>query len=478
MEVIEAKQGFLSWNEKNFDDYLSRLDPEQKSALKILPLLFQTNDRLLPGYSGPDAPAGIYGYLPNTSVINEAKTFHDKFRYNQERPLKITIIESIYLQHNVLNDEMNLWVLHVEKLRPEQLSDLRDKCEKIKTWLLSRNVHVSTSVSTVKRLLKKTSPPAIFLDSFYFQSYLLAGKYPVWWLVPPEKENDYDAFVDHIITAKFVNSQEFLNLGRLGGLNHDDVLKLAIKHARNVYKSPELSFLELLLLMRKQRVLPEVDGVASVIKKKIYSNKKNYDEYSTHNVVADVLIKELEVLSQERTENKNPVVSHFKMFGLLSCYSNTASRKMLKTLSGDYKVSTRDVGVSEYLDFNKVLFSEVGEVYALLLDKCNAKNKADNKDSKLASLSNNMRSFLSKGESRVPVFITQNKTEFILDRMLLKHNIENDISDSWSLIMQMNEGEEKTISVFNDLISLIIWAWLNRVADRSTQISISCPKYW
>ena len=38
--------------------------------------------------------------------------------------------------------------------------------------------------------------PGLFLDGFYTESFLLAGKYPVWWLIPPELELHHADFID------------------------------------------------------------------------------------------------------------------------------------------------------------------------------------------------------------------------------------------------------------------------------------------
>jgi adenylate cyclase, class 1 len=476
MEVVDAKQAFNAWNEKNYENFVSRFEDEQQSALKLLPLFLQTNNRLLPGYNGPDTPAGIYGYTPAVSVVREAKKFHEKFRFNQERPLKNTIIESVFLQHDLLSDQIFLWVVHIEKLKSDQFDELENKILRIQTWLKSRDLNISTKLLTAKRLSKKSKPASIFLDTFYHSAILLAGKYPVWWLVPPEKEENYTEFVEHIKTARFVNSGEFIDLGGIVALSADDSLKLAIKHAQNIYKTPEISFLELLLLKQKQDGWPDIGGLAYNLKTKIFSNNKNYQEYYSNRIMLEELQDALDKYSKIKDLAGNNPVSYKKLFGLLSQYAHAASKSFLKEISDNYDVSPRGVGVVEYLDFNKILFSEIQTVYLSLLDQYDGQTSSGSKNEKLMILSQNILSFLSQRSDRIPVYVTQDKAEFVLGRMLLRHNIESAKSDSWSLIMELDEGEEKIISVFDNIITLIIWAWLNRVVDRSTQVSIQCPQ--
>jgi len=476
MEIIDAKQAFLGWNKKNFEYFVSLFEPEQQSALTLLPLLLQTNNRLLPGYNGANTPAGVYGYLPDASVINEARKSHEKFRFDQLRPLKNTIIESVFLQRDILTESLTLWVVHIDKLKSDQFDILENKIARIQAWLKSRNLNVNSKLLTAKRLSKKSKPAAIFLDDFYHQSFLLAGKYPVWWLVPPEKEEGYEDFVKHIKTARFVNAEEFLDLGGLSGLVADDILKLAIKHAQDVYKAPDISFLRLLLLKQKQDVWPKIEGLAYQLKRDVYSGNKNTEQFFSHNIVFEALQASIEERLHKQSLNGDLSVSYSKLFALLSYYTKTASTSFLMSLSEDIDMRPRDVGVSEYLNFNKILFSEIQAVYIDFINQYNRQTQHKSESTKLISLAKNIQSFLSQDKSRVPVYITQDKTEFILDRALLKHNVETGKLDTWSIIMELDEGEEKIIAVFDDLITLIVWAWLNRIVDRSTQISIKCPK--
>jgi len=476
MEVIDAKQAFASWNEKNFENFISQFESEQQSAFKLIPLLLQANNRMLPGYNGPDTPAGIYNYMPDSSVVNEARQINEKFRLGQDRPLKNTIIESVYLQHDVLSGQLTLWVIHIEKLKADQFDELENKIGRIQLWLKSRNVDINTKLLTAKRLSKKSKPAAIFLDRFYHGSFLLAGKYPVWWLVPPGKEEDYAAFVEHIKTARFVSSEEYLDLGGLTALDPDDCLKLSIKHAQNVYKHPEISFLELLLLKQKQNAFPGVNGLAYKLKERIYSENKNYQDFYSSQIVLDELQSSIKKHSKNKVDKGKKSVSYNKLFGMLSQYASSASKSFLKDLSGNFDMNLRGLGVAEYLEFNKILFTEIQAIYLSLLDQYDHQLKSESRNEKLMILSKNILSFLSQESDRIPVYITQNNADFILGRMLLKHNIESAKSDSWSLVMEMDEGEEKVISVFNNLITLIIWAWLNRVIDQSTQVSIQCPQ--
>ncbi len=471
MDVADAKQAFINWNEKSFDNLIEQYEVEQQSALKVLPLLFQTNDRLLPGYNGADTPAGIYGYKPEKTVVDAAKHFHGKFSYRQDIVLKNTIIESVFLQKTVLDNKLSLWVVYVARLKSDQIEELRGKLERVIIWLKSRNLDVDGQLLSASRLAKKSKPQALFLDSFYLESILLAGKYPVWWLIPPEKELDYTAFVEHIKKARFVNEDEFIDIGSISQLSHDDLIRQSVKHVQTVYQQPENSYLNLLLTRVKQSSYPEINGVSYQLKQKIYSGQKNIEELYAQSIVVELLqqaIAQYESIEQHLMPFK-------KLFSLLSKYARNTSPDIFDALSGGSVSGLRDVEVTDYLQLYKALFFEVRLVYSSICTQYNNQFEETNDNKKLKMLADNMLMFISETKDRVSVYNTQERTEFILNRMLLRHIINPPEHSLWDLVIELEEGEEKTITGFSSLLALISWAWLNRIVDQSTQVSIDCP---
>jgi adenylate cyclase, class 1 len=470
MEVVDAKDAFLSWNKKSLDNLIEQYELDQQPALKVLPLLFQTNARSLPGYNGADTPAGIYGYKPEKTVIDAARQFYGKFSYQQEFVLKNTIIESIFLQKNIIDNQLSLWVVHIVKLKSDQIEELRNKLERIITWLKSRNINVSGHLLSVSRLAKKSKPQAVFLDDFYLESYLLAGKYPVWWLVPPEKETNYSEFVEYIKTARFVNEDEFIDIGSLSQLSPEDIIRLSIKYIQMVYQQSETSYLHLLLLRIKQYAWPEINGKAWLLKNKIYSSEKNIEELYAKHIVLELLQKAIDLSS---TKEKH-LMSQPKMFGLLSKYAKHTSTDILDSLSTGLAVDIRGQEVVDYLLLYKALFFEIKLVYSSIIKQYSIQAKEDN--AKLTRQAQNMLAFVSESDGRVLVYNTMERPEFTLNRMLLRHIMKSAVHDLWDLVIELEEGEEKKMQGFSSLLSLISWAWLNRIVDKSTQVSVDCPQ--
>jgi len=85
-----------------------------------------------------------------------------------------------------------------------------------------------------------------------------------------------------------------------------------------------------------------------------------------------------------------------------------------------------------------------------------------------------MRSFLSDNPDRVPIYNNRDSADIVLDRIQIKHEVSKEV-DKWSLVLLASEGNEKTIEGFSNLLALLSWCWLNRLVNRLTQVSISCP---
>lgn len=471
MEVSDARQAFLNWNKKSLDHLIDQYEPEQQAALTVIPLLFQTNDRLLPGYNGPDIPAGIYGYIPAKTEIDSAKQFHAKFRYKQERALNVTIIESVFIQRNVIDESLSLWIIHIENLKSDQIEELRSKLNKIILWLKSRRLYVEGHLIASHRLAKKANLSHDFIDHFYLESCLYAGKYPVWWLVPPEKEDDYDGFVDHIKTARFVNEQEYLDIGHVANYERSDLIKLLITNVQDVYKRPEYTYLNLLLMSVKHSSWPDIDGLAWRVKSKLYLEEKTQQEPYADDIVLEVLEQAID--SQSEVKHKMPV---HRMFNLLAKYADHVSLSLLNKISGQETGFSYGLNVVDYLSLYKALFSDIRSVYNTIVDKFYNQVDDTEANQQLVKMATSVQDYLSEDTNRVPIYNVKNRDEMILGRILLRHIFNKSGHDVWALVLEQDEGDEKVINGFTSLLALISWAWLNRIVDQSTQVSIDCPK--
>lgn len=479
MDVIDARDSFLSWNNYQLGQLIEGYDLAQQSALKLLPLLFHVNHRLLPGYHSPDTLNGIYNYQPDSATLAEAKRINKRFSYDEKIVIKNAPIDSIFIQSPIFGGQLVLWVILNDSVTLEFKKDIETKLSRVITWLKSRNIDAQgrilseryfSKASLFNKLKTGFSSAALFLDCFYSESYLMAGKYPAWWLVPPEKEVNYDDFVVHLNQARYVNVDEYINLGCSEDVGQKEILDQSVSVAFAVHKEPDVTWLKLLILEKRQRALPDAEGIAWRLKNKIYDQGKKARAFSSVSVYTAFLQDAIEEISLAGYENAIPLS---KLVTFLWQNIESGSRELLMAISGSQNQHhqshvSKTTDVVMYLNLYKALFSEIRQVYDIILG--DYEHQAE--DGGIPEFAGNMRQFLAESNQKVAIINTSSHDAIVQDRILISHNVLN---DHWTLNVQRGENEERKVSSFNSLLSLLAWAWLNRVVDHNSQVSVDCP---
>jgi len=127
-----------------------------------------------------------------------------------------------------------------------------------------------------------------------------------------------------------------------------------------------------------------------------------------------------------------------------------------------------------YLNFYKAISFEIRQVFSNITSEYNEDGNVEVKDKSLSILISNMLVFLSDDEGQVPLYNNKNEINIVLDRIHLKQDILDE-SSVWSLVLEITDGNEKTIEGFSSLLGLLAWCWLNRIVNNTTQVSLDSP---
>ncbi len=477
MEVIDARQAFYRWSDKRLDHLLSQYEPAQQVAIQLIPLLLQTNHRFLPGYNGADTPAGIFGYMPDKKLIRLAKQLNRRFQYEQKTVLKNTLIDAVYLQHDVVEDKLVLWLMHRPGMKPGLCRELDDKLRRILLWLNSRDIRVSGHLlegQLIARHAPEFVSPALFLDQFYAQACLLAGKYPAWWLVPPEQETEYPQWLEHMRAVRYVNPDEYLDLGGLHELSQNDIFKQAISYMKGIYHSPEKGCLRLMLLAARQAAWPQIESLASRLKSSIYLQSAG-----AATDVADFLAGIVGDYLQA-PEDRLHLMAPSRMFDLLGHVSRDSSRSLFQYLGWIMHAATpahqrTKLDTFGFINLYRALFQEIRQAFSHIITLYNYHGEEDEEQQSLNAVARNLMVYLSDSDERISIYNVRDMAEFIIGRIVIRHAPDQEEGGQWQLIMEAEESGERVIDAFPNLLSLIAWARLNRIVDQATQISMDCP---
>ncbi len=260
------KQRFLNINQIRFERSCQALTERQQDFLRLIPLLFHVNHPLLPGYISNQVPAGVLHYQPQKDELQLAKAFARSFHYQKELSVKQIYIDAIFVMGSpgsiAQNDvsDLDLWICYKPGLTDEQREKLQAKADKIADWAF-KTIHLKVHAFLMQSDAFKNEKELAFnseasgsaqyyllLDEFYRTALWLAGKVPLWWFVPGEREADYDNYVAILLEKRFIKSSDVIDFGGIAKIPAEEFLGAGIWQLYKAIESPYKSVLKLLLL--------------------------------------------------------------------------------------------------------------------------------------------------------------------------------------------------------------------------------------
>ena len=292
-EIEAIKKRFLMVNRERLRRAEECMRSNQRDFLDFLPLLFHVNHPSLPGYVTKRAPAGICDYTPSQRALKAAKKYMHRFEYKR-RALPRYDIVSMFLMGSSgtvaysKKSDFDIWLCHQHDLNDQELADLQNKATAIEEWADGQGLEVHFFLMNPQRfkagklvdLSTESSGSAqyyLLLEEFYRTGLLLAGRYPVWWLVPAEEEDRYDEYVTGLLHRRLVSEGECVDFGGIPTLPADEFFGAALWQLFKGIDSPYKSVLKLLLMEVYAAEYPAVDLLCLRFKRSIYDRELDLD---------------------------------------------------------------------------------------------------------------------------------------------------------------------------------------------------------
>lgn len=264
------------------------LSVRQRTFLDLLPLLFHTNHPLLPGFITTETPAGIPDYKPGRAALQAAAQLSKSFDYKKhafyDHPIHALFLMGSVgsIAYSAKKSDLDIWLCHEPGLDAEPLSELRQKAAAIETWaaILGLEAHIffinpDEFRSGLGEPISTESCGSIqhhlLLEEFYRTSVHIAGRVPGWWLVPPEQEELYTAYLEHLRHRRFINFQDIVDLGGLEQVSPEEFLGGTLWHLYKAISSPHKSLLKLLLMESYASEFPRPDWLCTRLKASVHA---------------------------------------------------------------------------------------------------------------------------------------------------------------------------------------------------------------
>ena len=289
----KIKQQFLDINAARIKRINADLYTSEQEFLKLLPLLFHVNHPLLPGYVSAETAVGIPHFTPDKDCLRLAQRICRSFDFKRKAYRRFDII-AIYLMGSsgtvAYNDksDFDIWICHDESLDAEKVSELEEKTLAVQVWARKYGVDANLYLVNPKMfresdhgfVTNESSGSALnnlLLEEFYRTSVLLHGRYPLWWLVPPDLEYQYDEYVSELKERRYLHSKEHVDFGGLRSIEANEFYGATLWLLYKGISAPYKSILKILLMQAYASEFPQVDMLGMHFKKAVYSGETDLD---------------------------------------------------------------------------------------------------------------------------------------------------------------------------------------------------------
>ncbi|MCY1394515.1 Adenylate cyclase, class-I [compost metagenome] len=301
--LSQLRARFLKVNQGRLDRALAGLSTRQQLVLNLLPLFFHVNHPLLPGYISGATPAGVSNYEPDAQALAEAQRLTRSFAYRLRRDELNRPIHGLYLMGSLgtlaqaEQSDMDVWVCHGADFSALALAELGRKCELLQSWAASQGAEVHFFLIEPTRFARGerdarlstedcgSSQHYLLLDEFYRTAIWLAGRTPMWWLVPVYEEARYDEYTHALISKRFIRPDEVLDLGALAHIPPGEFIGAGLWQLFKGIESPYKSVLKLLLTEVYASEHPRVQCLSLRFKQAVFANQLDLDELDPYMVV-------------------------------------------------------------------------------------------------------------------------------------------------------------------------------------------------
>ncbi|MDH4553629.1 class I adenylate cyclase [Pseudomonas sp. BN417] len=301
--LAQLRARFLKVNGGRLSRAMQALSTRQQLVLRLLPLLFHVNHPLLPGYVSGTTPAGVAAFEPDEELLAEAQRLTRSFAYKPRRGTQPQPIHGLFLMGSLgtiaqaEQSDMDIWVCHAPELDAAAIAELQRKCSALEEWAAGQGAEAHFFLIDPARFAQGdrearltsddcgTTQHYLLLDEFYRTAIWLAGRTPLWWLVPVYEETRYVEYSQTLLSKRFIRAEEVLDLGHLAHIPPGEFIGASMWQLFKGIESPYKSVLKLLLTEVYASEHPQVACLSLRFKEAVYANRLDLDELDPYMVV-------------------------------------------------------------------------------------------------------------------------------------------------------------------------------------------------
>ena len=506
-----VKNRFMILNRERLLRTRDSLRDKQFEMLELLPLLFHVNHPMLPGFSSRETPAGVWGYEPDDGVLRLARAHAKSFAYRRS-PHKYYPIQALYFMGSTgtiahaEGSDFDFWLCHDPALSQADKALLQSKARALELWAgeLGLEVHFflvnadefrSGKVLDLSSESSGSSQHYLLLDEFYRSSVLLAGMFPLWWLVPPEHEGRYDEYVEDLKRKRFLYARDCLDFGGLHQIPAEEFIGAALWQLSKGIDSPYKSLLKLILIESYASEYPQMDLLSKRLKQSVYLGKLSPQHLDPYIMM---LNKVSEYLGGEGEHKRLDVARRCFYFKTAIKLTDKFEgrrydwrRELLENLVDGWGWNRAELTlldahhtwkVGRVVEERQILFDALISSYRFLSDFTRRHaGLAMISQQDLTTLGRKLYTAFERKAGKVDI-INRGIYADLYEEHVTLCEIHNDEADviGWHLYRGVVQPQDARMEVplkrSRGLIELLAWAWFNKVISRNSALVVFAPR--
>lgn len=509
-DLHKVVQRFILLNQSRLQRIQSFLLPRQNIFLDLLPLLFNQNHPLLPGFISLETVAGIPNYTPSRHAILQAKSFSKHFTYKR-RALREYPIQGIYLMGSVSslafakNSDIDIWLCHSHDLRLSEIDELQAKASAIEKWAKSLDLEVHIFLINSKAFIQgKKSPISsessgqtqhyLLLEEFYRTALYIAGRPPVWWIVPPHEEHRYNDYVQHLKEKRFIADHEMIDFGSLENIPAEEFVSATLWHLYKSLDSPYKSLLKLLLMECYASEYPAPAWLCLETKKTIYQGGHiSIDDIDPYVLIYHKIERYLSQANDPERLNFARQCFYLKIMGDMEknadpqklAYREAIITQMEKRYQWPEKLAASFVknktwNIKKASLENDIIIRQLKLCYRMI-SRFSNNNAYSIKNQDIQLIGRKLKSFLQKRPGKIDIITTRSNIYNKENELSLIESELTSTRPSWCLYPGIiPENNPKGITPFkqnaHSLVELLSWLVVNRLYQQKLQLHIQSTR--
>jgi adenylate cyclase, class 1 len=504
------KQRFLLLNRERLRRAKESMRRRHRDFLDLLPLLFHVNHPILPGYASNECPVGVSDYRLSKDALHAVKKIAISFDVKR-KALPRYDIYSLFIMGSSgtvaysQSSDFDVWVCHRPELDAGQLAALQQKSTLIEKWAASIGLETHFFLINPARfkkgqhadLSKESSGTAqhyLLLEEFYRTGLLLAGRYPLWWLVPPGQEDHYETYMKTLVGRRHVNQNEFVDFGNIAQVPAEEFFGAALWQLYKGIDSPYKSVLKLLLMEIYTSQYPNIELLCQRFKREIYSGETSLDLLDPYIMLYRAIEEYLDRSSEYDRLDFVRRCFYFKVNERLSTPDNPRfiswRRELMRSLAtswgwGGVYLEMLDARASwkinRVLRERKILVNELTHCYRILSNF--AREHAglmliNQKD--ITVLGRKLYAAFERKAGKVEIINRGISDDLWEGQVSLHQFLTQDGQDMWAMFrgsVAVNEVMQSTpLKRARSVCELVIWSYCNGLIDDRTSIVLQSSK--